>query len=130
MAFGSGMMERASELRDHTGRSAVDLRTREVGQLNPRNADGDELTEVAYRSLGGLGAIPMTQRPRAGVEGLACFTEPRRSYCAGRDGSGCSRAAVPRRRTALCAAEVGGRDGARVWVAALGGMGCGGSVGC
>ena len=77
MAFGSGMMERASELRDHTGRSAVDLRTREVGQLNPRNADGDELAEVAYRSLGGLGAIPMTQGPRAGVEGLACFTEPR-----------------------------------------------------
>jgi hypothetical protein len=57
----------------------------------------------------------MTQGPRAGVEGLACFTEPRRSYCAGHDGSGCSRAAVPRRRTALCAAEVGGRDGARVW---------------
>ena len=53
MAFGSGMMERASELRDRTGRSAVDLRTREVGQLNPRNADGDELAEVAYRSLGG-----------------------------------------------------------------------------
>ena len=124
------MMERASELRDHTGRSAVDLRTREVGQLNPRYADGDELAEVAYRSLGELGAIPMTQRPRAGVEGLACFTEPRRSYCAGRDGSGCSRAAVPRRRTALCAAEMGGRDGARVWVAALGGMGCGGSVWC
>ena len=83
--------------------------------MNPRNADGDELTEVAYRSLGGLGAIPMTQRPRAGEEGLACFTELRRSYCAGHVGSGCSRAAVPRRRTALCTAEVGGRDGARVW---------------
>ena len=77
MAFGSRMMERASELRDHTGRSAVDPRTREVGQLNPRNTDGDELTKVAYQSLGGLGAILMTQRPRAGVEGLACFTEPR-----------------------------------------------------
>ena len=47
------MMERASEFLDHTGSSAVDLRTREVGQLNPRNADGDELTKVAYRSLGG-----------------------------------------------------------------------------
>ena len=53
LAFGSGMMERASELRDRTGRSAVDLRTREVGQLNPRYADGDELAEVAYRSLRG-----------------------------------------------------------------------------
>ena len=53
LAFGSGMMEGASELRDHTGRSAVVLRTWEVGQLNPRNTDGDELTEVAYRSLGG-----------------------------------------------------------------------------
>ena len=79
LALGSGMMEHASELLDHTGSSVVDMRVREVGQLNPRNADGDELTEVAYRSLGGLGAIPMTQRPRAGEEGLACFTELRRS---------------------------------------------------
>ena len=47
------MMERASELLDHTGSSVFDLRTREVGQLNLRNAGGDELTEVSsYRSLG------------------------------------------------------------------------------
>ena len=47
LALGSGMMERASELLDHTGSSGVDLRTREVGQLNLRNAGGDELTEVS-----------------------------------------------------------------------------------
>ena len=53
LALGSGMMERASELLDHTGSSVVDLRTREVGQLNLRNASRDELTEVSsYRSLG------------------------------------------------------------------------------
>jgi hypothetical protein len=37
------MMERASELLDHTGSFAVDLRTREVGQLNLRNASGEGL---------------------------------------------------------------------------------------
>ena len=53
LALGSGMMERASELLDHTGSSVVDLRTREVGQLNLRNAGGEELTKVSsYRSLG------------------------------------------------------------------------------
>ena len=53
LALGSGMMERASEFLDHTGSSVVDLRTQEVGQLNLRNAGGDELTEVSsYRSLG------------------------------------------------------------------------------
>ena len=47
------MMERASELLYHTGSSVVVLRTREVGQLNLRNAGGDELTEVSpYQSLG------------------------------------------------------------------------------
>ena len=40
LALGSGMMERASELLDHTGSFMVDLRTREVGQLNMRNTGG------------------------------------------------------------------------------------------
>ena len=101
MAFGSGMMEGASELRDHTGRSAVVLRTREVGQLNPRNADGDELTEVAYRSLG-LGAIPAVTWPRADAEGSESFVVLQRGRCGGCGCSGaaeqCGRGGVGERR--------------------------------
>ena len=54
VALGSGMMERASELLDHTRSFVVDLRTREMGQLNLRNAGGEGLHGNGFTCSGGF----------------------------------------------------------------------------
>ena len=52
----------------------------------------------ALTGVWGLGAILVMQRHRAGDEGLACFTELRRTSCRGCGGARCKRAACPRQR--------------------------------
>ena len=75
------MMECASELLDHTGSFMVDLRTREVGQQDWRNAGSEGLLRTELTCNGGSGEIPMRVRPEVGNGGSSMIRGPKAELC-------------------------------------------------
>ena len=73
----------ASELLGHTGSLVVDLRTREVGQQDRRNAGGKGLLRIELTCSGGSREIPTRARPELGNGGSSMIWGPKAEIYSG-----------------------------------------------
>ena len=73
----------ASELLGHTGSLVVDLRTREVGQQDRRNAGGEGLLRTKLTCSGGSREIPTRVRPEVENGGSSMIRGPKAELCSG-----------------------------------------------